>query len=61
MESTLDSDIANAKPDPDETLADDERIAMIADELREAIRRKVSPVASSQESRPLRRIRRGWA
>lgn len=44
MESTLDIETANGQAEPEEALADDERIALIADELREAIRRKISPL-----------------
>ncbi len=42
MDSMLEFEIVDDRPEPEETASDEERIAMIADELREAIRRKVS-------------------
>jgi hypothetical protein len=43
MDSTLEAPIN--QPDPEEVAGDDERASLIADELREAIRRKVTPPA----------------
>lgn len=42
MDSMLEFEIADDQPEPEEIAPDEERIAMIAYELREAIRRKVS-------------------
>lgn len=40
----LDIETATDQAELEEPAADDERTAMIADELREAIRRKISPL-----------------
>jgi hypothetical protein len=44
MDTTLDIEVADDQSEPEQTAVDDERIALIADELREAIRRKVSQI-----------------